>query len=90
MPKGDELLYAFKTPTLRNVAETGPYMHAGQFAALGEVLEHYRQAPSAPLGRSELTPLDLSAKELGQLESFLWTLSGPPVASPELLVPPQN
>jgi cytochrome c peroxidase len=87
---GDELRYAFKTPTLRNVAETGPYMHAGQFVALGEVLDHYRQAPSAPLGRSELAPLDLSAKELVQLEAFLRTLSGPLVAPPELLAPPQE
>ena len=32
----------FKTPTLRNVARTAPYMHDGRFADLGQVLRHYR------------------------------------------------
>ena len=31
----------FKTPTLRNVAATAPYMHQGQLATLEEVVEHY-------------------------------------------------
>lgn len=38
---------AFKTPTLRNVAVTAPYMHDGRFATLDEVLEHYRRGPMA-------------------------------------------
>jgi cytochrome c peroxidase len=63
---------AFKTPTLRNVAERAPYMHAGQFATLREVLQFYREAKSHELGHSEL-----SDKELGQIEAFLRTLSGP-------------
>lgn len=33
----------YKTPTLRNVARSAPYMHDGRFATLGEVLEHYRR-----------------------------------------------
>jgi cytochrome c peroxidase len=75
---GDRVLQrAFKVPSLRNVAERGPYMHAGQFATLGEVLDHYNRAPKAPAGHTELTPLGLSAKELTQLESFLRALSGP-------------
>lgn len=63
---------AFKTPTLRNIAERGPYMHAGQIPALREVLEFYRRSDSHELGHSEL-----SDKELDRLEAFLRTLSGP-------------
>lgn len=69
-------LRQFKPPSLRNVAERAPYMHAGQFASLRQALEHYNQAPAAPAGHSELKPLGLSARELGQLEAFLRTLSG--------------
>jgi len=85
---GDALLQAFKTPTLRNAAERAPYMHAGQFASLTAVLVHYNLAPPAPAGRSELKPLSLSAKELGQLEAFIRTLSGPLNTSPEFLKNP--
>jgi cytochrome c peroxidase len=63
---------AFKTPTLRNVAERAPYMHAGQFQTLKEVLDFYRQSTSHELGHGAL-----SDKELSQLEAFLRTLSGP-------------
>ena len=64
---------AFKTPTLRNVTERPPYMHAGQFATVREVLEFYRsQAQNPELGHGNLTD-----KELDQLEAFLHTLSSP-------------
>ena len=63
---------AFKTPTLRNVAERAPYMHAGQFSTLKEVLEFYRQSKSHELGHNAL-----SDDELRQLEAFLRSLSGP-------------
>jgi cytochrome c peroxidase len=66
-------------PTLRNVAETAPYMHAGQFATLAEVLAHYNHAPAGTTGHTDLFPLGLSAAELAQLEAFLRSLSGPPV-----------
>jgi cytochrome c peroxidase len=78
----------FKPPSLRNVTERAPYMHAGQFTSLREVLEHYNRAPAAPAGHSELKPLGLSEQELAQLEAFLRSLSGPLNASPELLAPP--
>lgn len=74
---GHELERQFKAPSLRNVAERPPYMHAGQFASLEEVLAHYNTAPEAPAGHSELEPLNLSREELGQLLAFLATLSGP-------------
>jgi cytochrome c peroxidase len=67
----------FKPPSLRNVTERAPYMHAGQFQTLRKVLEHYNHAPAAPGGHSELKPLKLSEQELAQLEAFLRSLSGP-------------
>src|SRR5690606_1326438 len=80
--EGHELERAFKPPTLRNVAESAPYMHAGQFATLAEVLRHYDEAPRAPAGHSELSPLGLSDAQLAQLEAFLRSLSAP-LAAPE-------
>lgn len=78
MTTGDDALdRAYKVPSLRNVAERAPFMDAGQFATLGEVLEHYNRAPAAASGHSELRPLRLSATELRQLEAFMRTLSGP-------------
>jgi cytochrome c peroxidase len=75
---GDHTLdRAYKVPSLRNVAERAPYMDAGQFATLAEVLDHYNRAPAAASGRTELRPLGLKPAELRQLEAFLRTLSGP-------------
>lgn len=67
---------AYKVPSLRDVAERSPFMHAGQLATLSDVLAHYNRAPAAPKGHSELEPLNLDARELRQLEAFLRTLSG--------------
>lgn len=86
---GEQLHGAFKPSTLRNVAETGPYMHAGQYATLAEVLQHYNHPPVGPIGHSELEPLGLTANQLAQLEAFLRSLSGPLNISPELLAPPK-
>jgi len=78
--EGDTLDGSFKTPTLRNVAETAPYMHAGQYGTLGEVLDHYTDGSYALVGHNELTPLGLTEDELAQLEAFLTTLTGAPPA----------
>jgi cytochrome c peroxidase len=67
----------FKVPTLRNVALTAPYMDAGQFATLEQVLAHYSAAPAAEEGHSELAPLELTDTEIRQLVDFLHTLAGP-------------
>jgi cytochrome c peroxidase len=80
---------AFKTPSLRNVSRRAPYMDAGQFATLEEVVAHYDRAPRAPLGTTELHPLTLSAAERRQLVAFLRALDAAPVATPaSLLLPP--
>lgn len=63
---------AFKTPTLRNVAERAPYMHAGQFSTLRDVLEFYGQSNIPDIGHG-----GLNMAERAQLEGFLRTLSGP-------------
>jgi len=68
---------AYKVPSLRNVAERAPYMNGGQLASLADVLDHYKRAPAAVVGHSELRPLRLEPSELRQLEAFLRTLSGP-------------
>lgn len=65
---------AFRSPTLRGVAERAPFMHAGQFTSITAVLAHYNAAPTSSLGKSELKPLNLSQKELSQLEAFLRAL----------------
>ncbi|HEX8253623.1 MAG TPA: cytochrome-c peroxidase, partial [Thermoanaerobaculia bacterium] len=88
--EGHELERAFKVPSLRNVAERAPYMHAGQFASLEDVVGHYNRAPAAPAGHNELKPLRLSAKELQQLVAFLRALSGGTAAPAELLRDPHQ
>ena len=62
---------AYKVPSLRNVAERAPYMDAGQFATLADVLDHYNRAPAAAIGHSELRPLRLKPVELRQTRSVL-------------------
>jgi cytochrome c peroxidase len=66
---------ASKTPGLRGVALRPPYTHAGQTATLSEVVDHYSEAPRAPIGYSELRPLDLSEREKAALRAFLGTLN---------------
>jgi len=74
---GDELIGAHKTPTLRNISETAPYMHAGQLSTLEEVIEHYDQAPLAMIGHNEIKPLNLNGNEKKALLVFLQSLNGP-------------
>ena len=88
MRTGPELLGARKTPSLRNLGGTEPYMHAGQFTSLEEVLDHYNRAPNAIVGHSEAKPLNLLPYELKCLEAFLLTLDAPLATAPEWLVPP--
>lgn len=75
--EGEHLVAAFKPSTLRNIAETAPYMHAGQFATLAQVIMHYNHAAPGPLGHTELEPLHLNRFQRAQLEAFLRALSGP-------------
>ena len=73
--QNDELVGAHKTPTLRNVAETAPYMHAGQLSTLADVINHYDEAELAMVGHNEAEPLGLRPVERRQLETFLEVLT---------------
>lgn len=68
----------FKTPTLRGVALTAPYMHDGSIATLEEVVEHYRRGVLDISGLDErLRPLDLTDDEALSVVAFLRALSRP-------------
>jgi cytochrome c peroxidase len=75
---GPELLGAMRTPSLRNVGRTAPYMHAGQIVTLTDVIRHYDEAPAAMIGHNEIKPLRLGRRQRAYLEAFLHTLDGPP------------
>jgi cytochrome c peroxidase len=87
MDNGEDLAGAFKPPTLRNVAESAPYMHAGQYADLFMVVRYYRHPPQAAIGQSELEPLPFMHTGMMHLEAFLHSLSGPLATSPDLIAP---
>jgi cytochrome c peroxidase len=87
---GDDLIGTHKTPSLRNVLETAPYMHAGQMMTLAEVIDQYNRAPLAIVGHNEAKPLKLSGTERRQLEAFLGSLSGPLATPPEWLERPAS
>jgi cytochrome c peroxidase len=69
--------WAYRTPILRNVALTAPYMHDGSLATLGEVIEFYdRGGIDNPHKDSLLKPLGLTPVEKKALAAFLGTLTG--------------
>lgn len=70
----DSLL--FKTPSLRNLSYTFPYMHDGRFSKLNEVLNHYNRLKPGMIDESMLSrSLNLSSKDKADLISFLMTLN---------------
>ncbi len=73
----DEHRGAFKTPTLRNVEKTAPYMHDGSLATLEDVIEFYdRGGNPNPYRDSELRRLNLTPTEQQAVVTFLHVLSG--------------
>lgn len=85
---GPELIGTVRTPSLRNLEQTAPFMHKGQIGTLAEVLEHYNEAPLAMIGHNESKPLQLGRRELRELEAFLETLAAPLATAEKWLVPP--
>jgi cytochrome c peroxidase len=79
--KMNELLYAFKTPTVRNTAITAPYMHNGVYKSLNEVILFYQRGGGTGIGitlPNQSLPFDtlvLSADDKDALLAFLNTLS---------------
>ncbi|GAB3938221.1 cytochrome-c peroxidase [Larkinella terrae] len=77
----EPLKYAFKTPTVRNIAMTAPYMHNGSFRTLEEVVEFYNEGGGKGLGivlnnqTLSAEKLNLSPQEKTALIAFLKSLS---------------
>jgi cytochrome c peroxidase len=76
-PTSVKLQHAFKTPTLRDVALRGPYMHDGSIASLAEVIDLYdRGGINRPSRDNDIRPLNLQDGEKSDLITFLDTLNG--------------
>ena len=68
---------AFKTPTLRDIELTAPYMHSGVYNTLAEVVEHYNKGGVVPGNLDpNLQPLNLSDQEKADIVAFLKSLTG--------------
>ncbi len=84
--KQDKDRGAFKTPTLRNLADTAPYMHDGSEKTLQQVVEFYnRGGDKNPQLDGHIRPLHLTPGEVGDLVAFLDALNGDKV----LIAPPK-
>jgi cytochrome c peroxidase len=81
----DTLKGQFRTPGLRNVAQSAPYMHSGQLATLADVIEFYSRGGDSTGFSGTKDPLmlvvDLTAEEKADLVAFLESLTGEPVPS---------
>jgi cytochrome c peroxidase len=85
--KGFDGLGAFKTPTLRNIAVTAPYMHDGSLATLKETVEHYNNGGVTKEGdpvndflSDGIRPLGLTNAEIDDLVAFMEALTSPEFA----------
>ncbi len=77
-----EQIGTFKTPGLRNLLDTPPYMHGGHFDTLTEVVDHYNQMDDPPLSghREELLlPLFWTEEQVSDVVAFLESLQGAPI-----------
>ncbi len=75
-PTSLKLQHAFKTPTLRDIAARGPYMHDGSIATLSDVIEAYDKGGiDRPSRAAFIKPLGLDGGEKADLLAFLTTLS---------------
>jgi cytochrome c peroxidase len=71
---------AFKTPTLRDIALTAPYMHNGAYKTLEEVVDHYERGGDVKDNLSpNMKPIRLTAQDKADLVEFMKSLSGDPM-----------
>ena len=76
-----QLKHSFKTPTLRNINKTSPYMHNGVYTTLEEVMDFYNKGGGIGLGLEVEnqtlpdTPLDLTNEEIESMIAFMKTLT---------------
>ncbi len=84
--KTDLSLGAFKTPTCRNVALSGPYMHDGSLKTLEEVMDHYNKGgnPNPSLDK-DMHPLKLTDRESADVVAFMKALTGEHKSTAELI-----
>ena len=78
-PRQPDMVGTFRTPTLRHLEHTGPYMHDGSMGSLEEVVRHYNRLEGAMLdhhGEALLQPLGLDKASELDLVAFLRSLSG--------------
>ena len=70
---------AFKTPNLRNVLVTGPYLHDGSQETLWDVIDHYNKGDGLqdPWLDEDIQPLALTEPEIDDLVAFLASLTSP-------------
>ncbi|WHY86838.1 cytochrome c peroxidase [Neobacillus novalis] len=79
---------AFRSPQLRQLIYTAPYMHDGSMKTLEEVVKHYNEGKHVDQFTSEdFNPLNLSDKEQAALVAFLQSLSGKPIKIEEPKIP---
>jgi cytochrome c peroxidase len=72
-----EDLWKYRTPSLRNIALTAPYMHDGSLPTLKAVIRFYNQGGYVnPYLDASIKPLNLTEQEMIQLEAFLKALTG--------------
>ncbi|MBN1209155.1 MAG: cytochrome-c peroxidase [Myxococcaceae bacterium] len=81
--KRAEMEGAFKTPTLRNIALTAPYMHTGELATLEDVIELYNKGGEEPgafhgTKTDTIKKLDLDSEEKAALVKLLESMTGAP------------
>ena len=75
---------SFKTPTLRNVGVTGPYMHDGSLATLWDVMDHYNKGGvQNPYLDGGMQRLGLSETEIDDLVAFMFALTSDPYSGLE-------
>jgi cytochrome c peroxidase len=84
----EEDIGKFKTPSLRDVMKTGPWMHNGMVKTMGDVLSHYIKGAKANSGTDTLIDkLYLTNKESADLMAFLNAISSPPMEFKKPLLP---
>jgi cytochrome c peroxidase len=87
-PTSVKLKYAFKTPTLRDVARRAPYMHDGSLATLEDVIDLYdRGGIDRPSRDDQIHQLNLPRSDKADLIAFLQTLNGTPKPFPVPTLP---
>jgi cytochrome c peroxidase len=83
---------SFKTPGLRSVSRTAPYMHDGVYLTLWDVLQHYRFGGGTGnftgTRSPAIQPLNLSDRDLEDLIAFLESLDGAPLPDALVTAPP--